>query len=267
MDRDETVTKNERLIFWIILLGISVGSIFILRDVLLPFVAGMAIAYFLDPLVDRLEKLNWHRALCTAIVLIGFFVLAIGSLLLLAPVIQSQAINFLKALPGFFQKLEPLAKPILDQLVDEPHQDHLKHLNVIAGTSFKWLGTLFAQLLEGGVAIANLISLILITPIVSFYLLRDWERIVAKINGWLPIGQRELIRTQCAAVDETLAAFVRGQGCVCIILGVFYAVCLSFSGLKFGILIGLFVGLVSFIPFVGAIIGGLLSVGLAALSL
>ena len=114
-------------------------------------------------------------------------------------------------------------------------------------------------------AFANLISLLVITPVVAFYLLRDWDRLIARIDTWLPRDHAETIRERVREVDRTLAGFLRGQGTVCLILGLFYAIALSIAGLDFGLVVGLVAGLLSFIPYVGAIIGLVLSVGLALL--
>jgi predicted PurR-regulated permease PerM len=126
-----------------------------------------------------------------------------------------------------------------------------------------WGTNLLGQVISGGVAIANLISLLVITPVVAFYLLRDWDRIVARVDTWLPRGHAGAIREQAREIDRTLAGFLRGQGTVCLILGVFYAIGLTLAGLDFGLVVGLVAGLLSFIPYVGAIVGLVLSVGLA----
>lgn len=259
------MTRRERTVFWLVLLIIGLAGLYALTEVLLPFVAGMAIAYFFDPVVDRLERLGWSRTMGTSVVLVGFLVLAVGFILLLVPVLNAQLLQLVKVVPAVLAKLDPLIQPFLDQIDAGADGETLKKLPAIAGDALKWLAGLVARVVSGGVAVANLLSLLLITPIVAFYLLRDWDLLVTKIDGWLPLAQRETIRAQAREVDRTLAAFVRGQGSVCIVLGIFYAVCLSVAGLNFGIVIGLFVGLISFIPFVGAIVGGLLSVGLAAL--
>lgn len=111
----------------------------------------------------------------------------------------------------------------------------------------------------------NLVALLLITPIVAFYLLRDWDRLIEQADRLLPPAYAEVIRAQVRAVDRTLAGFVRGVGTVCLFLGVFYATGLTLVGLDFGLLIGLGAGLISFVPYIGATIGAIASVGLALL--
>ena len=258
------MTRRERRIFWFALMVAGLAALYVLSAVLLPFVAGMAIAYFLDPVVDRFEKWGWSRTLGTSIVLVGFLVVSIGLFLLLVPVLNAQLLRLVDVVPSVLERLEPVLRPVLAQLHAGADQAALGKIPSMAGDALKWVGGLLARVVSGGVAVANLLSLLLITPVVAFYLLRDWDRMVETIDGWLPHAQQGTIREQSAAIDKTLAAFVRGQGSVCIVLSVYYAAALSLAGLQFGVVIGIFVGLISFVPFVGAIVGGLLSVGLAA---
>ena len=258
------MTRRERGLFWALLLAAVVFGLYVLRDVMVPFVAGMAVAYLLDPVVDRLERLRIGRGLATFFVLVGFFAVAIGLVLLLIPLLQTQVEKLAGALPGYVEVVRERLDPLLEsfgQGVDR--KAALEKVTGMTGDIMGWIGGLVSGVISSGFAIANLLSLLLITPIVSFYLLRDWDRMVATVDSWLPREQAATIRAQAEAVDRTLAAFVRGQGTVCLILGVFYAAGLTLAGLDFGLVIGLFSGLISFVPFVGAILGGVLSVGLA----
>ena len=258
------MTARERSLFWAGFLLLFFVGIFFLRDVLLPFVVGMAVAYLLDPVVDRVERLKVGRGGATLIVLLVFFAIVVGAALLLLPLLRSQITLFLEVFPGYVQRLDDLLRPILLEFADDVDTaSALKKLPSIAGDALGWFANFLGRLVKGGAAIANFISVIAITPIVSFYLLRDWDHIVEAIDGWLPRAQADEIRGQLREIDRTLSSFVRGQGMVCLILGVFYAVGLSFAGLNFGLAIGLFAGLISFVPFVGTIAGGVLSVGLA----
>lgn len=258
------MTRRERQAFWLIFLAAFVLAIYVMRDVLLPFVAGMAVAYLLDPVVDRLERVKVGRTVATLLVLLAFFVLSIGTLLLLVPLLQAQIEEFARAAPGYMETIRNRLEPLLRDLAAGFDQNAaLGKLPDLAGNALSWLGNLLGRLLSGGAWLVNVISILVITPIVSFYLLRDWDKMVAAVDGWLPRAQAGTIREQMQAVDRTLAAFVRGQGTVCLILGVFYAVGLSVAGLDFGLVIGLFAGLISFVPFVGSILGAILSVGLA----
>jgi len=258
------MTWRERGLFWALLLAALLFALYELRDVLVPFVAGMAVAYLLDPVVDRLERLHIGRGLATFAVLLGFFAVAIGLVLLLIPLLQTQVVKLAAVLPGYIEMARDRLEPLLlhfNEGVDR--QEVLQRVTGMTGELVSWMGKLISRVISGGFAIANILSLLLITPIVSFYLLRDWDRMVASVDSWLPRQQAGTIRTQIGEVDRTLSAFVRGQGVVCLILGAFYAAGLTLAGLDFGLVIGLFSGLISFVPFVGALLGGVLSVGLA----
>ena len=259
------MSRRERLLFWLLLLGLMVFALAALSEVMLPFVAGMAIAYFLDPLVDRFENLGLGRALSTSIVLALFFIAVIGMLFLIAPVLQSQIAKLVVAAPVYIDKIRALLAPVVTEIVTLVGSDPFAELPSVAGKLARIASDVVGKLVSGGIAIANLLSLLFITPVVAFYLLRDWDRMVATIDGWLPKAQAATIRAQVRAVDQTLAGFVRGQGTVCLCLGGFYAITLSFAGLDFGLVIGIFSGLISFIPFVGALLGGVISIGLALL--
>ncbi len=260
---------ERQIRFWLIGLACFLAALFLLRGVLLPFVAGMAVAYLLDPVCDRLESWGLSRTLATVVLTILFLLVSAVALLLLIPALAGQvggllelAPNFVEAARGQFTKLLALIETRLDPAILEQIR------TAVEGSGDRlivWVTSLLGDLVSGGVALANLLSLLIITPVVAFYLLRDWDRIVERVDDWLPRAQVETIREQVREVDRTLAGFLRGQGTVCLILGVFYAIGLSVAGLHFGLVVGLIAGLLSFIPYVGAIVGLLLSVGLAAM--
>jgi predicted PurR-regulated permease PerM len=258
---------ERHLRFWLIGLVVFLLALYVLRGVLLPFVAGMAVAYLLDPICDRLEAWGLSRTLATTLLTVVFLVLAVAAILLLVPVLAGQVASLLERVPDYVEALRgQFAKllAILEARVDPAMLERIQ--GALAGSADQlvaWVTKVLGGLISGGVALANLISLLVITPVVAFYLLRDWDRIVARVDSWLPREHAETIRTQARGVDRTLAGFLRGQGTVCLILGAFYAIGLSIAGLDFGLVIGLVAGLLSFIPYVGAIVGLLLSVGLA----
>ena len=259
------MTQGKRSIIWAIGLAALLLALYALSEVLLPFVAGMALAYLLDPVVDRSEKMGLSRTAGTVFVLILATVLAIGAFLLLVPVVHAQLLLLIEVLPSYIARLEAFARPLMEHVRDQAGENGLEGASGMIGQAVAWAGKVLGRLISGGAALANLASLLFITPIVAFYLLRDWDRMVETIDGWLPLAQAESIREQVGKIDRTLAAFVRGQGMVCLILGIFYGVSLSLSGLQFGLVIGIFSGLISFVPFVGALMGGILSIGLAFL--
>jgi len=253
--------------FWLVGLIIFIALLYLLRSVLLPFVAGMAVAYFMDPLCDSLERKGLSRTLATSLVTLLFVLLSALALLLLVPALVGQLTELLAQVPALVEALRNLAIKLLESLqtrVDPEIFERLRaYVSENMGMVFGWVTDALKALISGGVAIANLVSLIFITPVVAFYLLRDWDRIMARMDSWLPLRQADDIRQLVREVDERLAGFLRGQGMVCLILGVFYAAALSLAGLKFGLLVGMLAGLLTFIPYVGSIVGLVLSVGLA----
>jgi predicted PurR-regulated permease PerM len=261
------MTVERQLRFWLIGFVVFLVALYLLRGVLLPFVAGMAVAYLLDPICDRLEAWGLSRPLATTLLTVLFLVVTVAAVLLLVPVLAGQVVSLLEHVPDYIEALRgqfTRLLSIVEARVDPAMLERIE--SAVAGSAGRlvtWGTNLLGQVISGGVAIANLISLLVITPVVAFYLLRDWDRIVARVDTWLPRGHAGAIREQAREIDRTLAGFLRGQGTVCLILGVFYAIGLTLAGLDFGLVVGLVAGLLSFIPYVGAIVGLVLSVGLA----
>lgn len=261
------MTRDNQIRFWLIGLAVFCLVLWLLRDILLPFVAGMAVAYLLDPAADRLEKWGLSRALATAIITVLFVLVVIAALLLFVPLLVQQIEAFSLRLPGYVENLRSLIAAMLEVLRDRVSPEDLERIRSAAGDfvgrGVDWLAGLLGGVVRGGVAVFSFLSLIFVTPVVAFYLLLDWDRMVDQVDGWLPREHAGTIRAQVLEIDRRLAGFVRGQTTVVIFLGLFYAIALSVAGLEFGLVVGLGAGLVSFIPYAGAIIGGVLSIGLA----
>ncbi len=252
---------------WLIAAGVFLAAVYLLRGVLLPFVAGAAVAYFLDPAADWLERRGLGRTTATVVITVLFVVALAGAVLLLIPAIQSEIARFLDNLPGYAQALEDRVRPLLEQARAVLPADQIDRLREGAasmiGDAASIALSVVKQVLTSSLAILNLLALVVLTPVVAFYLLRDWDDIVAKVDGWLPRAHADTLRAMARDIDSTLAGFVRGQATVCLALGVFYAVGLSAVGLDLGIVVGLASGLLSFIPYVGSIVGFVASMGLA----
>jgi predicted PurR-regulated permease PerM len=255
------MVEKKQTIFWIVITCILFLAIYSLSPVLMPFVAGMILAYLLDPLVDRVEKIGIRRSFSTFFVLTIFFVCSVGSSLLLLPVILNQLSNLTSFLPTLISNLEPFIRQARSLVDNAIKADNSNQLPLPVADILNWAGGFLTEIISSSLAFANLLSLIIITPIVAFYLLRDWDLIIKKVKSWMPIAQKVRIVEQVSKVDRSLSALVRGQGTVCLILALYYSVSLTAVGLQFGILIGIFSGIVSFIPFVGAILGAIFSIG------
>ena len=262
-----SLALKYQLRFWLIGFAVFFAAVFLLRAVLLPFVAGMAVAYLLDPLCDRLGRLGLSRIWATSLVTAGFVVAVTVGLLLLIPLLIGQAAGLIERLPDYVEGLREQAIALAQTIEARFDPELLNRVKeAIAGTAKQALvltTKVLGQLLSGGVAVANLLSLLIITPVVAFYLLRDWDHLIAQVDSWLPRQADETVRAEIAKVDRILAGFVRGQSTVCALLGLFYAIGLTLAGLEFGLVVGLLAGLLSFIPFVGSAVGFVCSFGLA----
>jgi len=263
------VNEARQLRFWLIGFALFVLVLWVLSGMLLPFVAGLAIAYFLDPLVDRTERWGLPRWAGAVLVLLSFVLIAVLFVLLLLPLVQAQAMLLVDTLPHYAQVMRERVLPAIDRLVHRLSDEDVERLRnaagQFAGEAVGWVGGVLRGVLTGGLKLFDVFSVLFITPVVAFYLLRDWDRLVSKVDGWLPRDHLATIRAQAREVDRTLAGFVRGQALVCLTLGVFYALGLSAAGLNFGLVIGLLSGVLSFIPYVGTLFGFAASTGLAFL--
>jgi predicted PurR-regulated permease PerM len=257
----------KQALFWLGIIALFILALDLLRSILLPFVAGAAIAFFLDPLVDRLERLRVSRIVATLLVLAAFLLVIVLFLLLLAPLLEAQIKQLISRFPTYLAAGRSQLDNLFALLEDRLEPEDMQKLRDAAGAKIADIvggaGQVLTSVLTGGVAVANLLSLIFITPIVSFFLLRDWDVIVATIDSWLPRRHVQVIREQAHLIDETLSGFLRGQASVCALLGVYYAVSLSVLGLDFGLVLGLMVGLLIFIPFLGGLSGAVICVALA----
>jgi predicted PurR-regulated permease PerM len=254
-----TVTRERQFWIWLSVLAVLVSLIVFVSSILLPFVAGMAIAYFLDPLADKLESWGLSRTLATVIITVAFFVAVVAVLVLIFPLLQGQVVGFFNKIPALIENFEAWLAPLKDILAERIPSEKLQELSDVSksygGAVVKWLGGLLKGLWQGGLALFNALSLILVMPVVSFYLLRDWDKIVAKIDSWLPRDFAPSIRIVATDIDATIAGFVRGQGTVCLFLAVFYGIGLTSVGLDFGLMVGIATGLISFIPYFGMLVG------------
>src|SRR5215813_3039018 len=251
--------------FWTAMLTAVIAVIILLREVLLPFVAGMVLAYLLDPLANRIEALGVNRFLAT-LVIIGVFILVfILLVILVAPILFVQLLAFVDNLPNYVARLQALLADSNRDWLNKLVGDSLggAELGAMVKQGAGGITIFLRSLWTGGQALVSIFSLLVVTPVVAFYLLNDWNRVVSAIDNWLPRDHAETIRALAGEIDRAIAGFVRGQSGVCLILGSFYAVAFSVIGLSFGLVIGLIAGLASFIPYVGTLTAFVVSVGVA----
>jgi predicted PurR-regulated permease PerM len=253
---------REQAKYWGIAAALFLAALWLLDTVILPFVVGGAVAYFLDPVADRLQRLGMGRATATTLIAIGLLFLVVLLVLAVIPTLVTQLTQLINALPELFRQLQIFLLERFPQLADETSTAR-QTLAQIGETLRARGGELVQALVGGAVGIVNAVVFMVVVPVVSFYLLLDWERLIARIDGWLPRDHAPVIRRLAGEIDAVLAAFVRGQISVCLILGTFYAVALALTGLQFGLVVGALAGAISFIPYVGSLVGGALAIGLA----
>lgn len=261
------MSNMQKFSVWGLAFVLFIIGVYVLRDVLLPFVAGIAMAYFLDPLTTRLQKKLHSRIAAVCVVSVVLILLFLLCIFIIVPIVQKQLSIFINNLPVYagllWSKIEPYAmelKRLFPKQAGDLRQTVAEHLS----GGFKLLLGTVQKLLSGSMAFINLLSLLLITPVVAFYLLRDWTKFCLSVRRLLPRAEAKTIHSLLAEMNDIISGFVRGQATVCLCLGIFYAVGLTLAGLDLGLLIGLGIGVLSFIPYVGSTTGFIISVSLAA---
>jgi len=258
---------RRQIVFWFIVLAIFVAFLWLFSTILLPFVAGMALAYFLDPVADRLERWGLSRMAATSVILLTFVVLLVLSFIIVIPLLAAQATDFAEKVPGYVSSLQQLVADPNNTLLPGWMKNQVgalkENLVKYVGEGASFLAGVFVQIWASGKALIDILSLLVITPVVAFYMLLDWDRMVAKVDSWVPRDWVSVVRRLAGEMDNAIAGFVRGQGTICLILAILYGGSLSMAGLNFGLLIGIVSGLVSFVPYLGSLLGLVLSVGVA----
>lgn len=256
------LSVNEQARYWSIGAVVALVILWLLGDILLPFVVGLAVAYFLDPSADRLQKWGCSRLISTIIITITAVIIAVVLAILLVPLLVQQTVALITVAPEYIRGLATYLTERFPSIMEQESALRRGIESFISGLQSRG-GDVANALLASAFSILDAVIFIVVTPVVSFYLLMDWDRMVAKVDSWLPRDHLENIRQLAREVDQVLAGFVRGQLTVCAILGTFYAIALMLVGLQFGLIVGLIAGLLTFIPYVGSVIGGVLSIGLA----
>lgn len=253
---------QRQLLFWLGTLIVFIFFVWLLRDILLPFIAGTVLAYLLNPLTDRLERNGIGRGVATLLTVVSFILCFVAVGIIFVPVLGTQLVNFIQKLPGYVTRIQELIttenKDWLQNTVGMSLPDIQKSIGDLVGESAKWLGSLVQSLWSGGRALISIFSLLVITPVVAFYVLHDWHAVTDKVDSWLPRRHRATIRSLAGQIDRAIAGFLRGQASVCLIMGIYYAVALVGVGLNFGLLIGVSTGVLTFIPYVGSLSGFLI---------
>ncbi len=254
---------ERQALFWIAVTVILAALVGLLREIMLPFIAGIVIAYFLNPVADSLERLGLPRIAAAVLIMIAAILTMAAAAVFLFPLLATQAEQLAAALPDELTRLSVK----LEAFLHERFGDRFPGLetsfkNALAGVSGNWASIVAwaaSSLWNQSMAVVNFLALLLVTPLVVFYLLLDWHAMIARVDSWLPREHLTTLRRLASDVNASVGAFIRGQGTVCLILGVFYAAALSAAGLRYGLLVGLATGLMAFVPFVGWTLGLIVS--------
>ena len=252
-------TAARPSVIWIGTLAAIALLVVLLHEILLPFVAGIALAYLLAPVVDRIERLGVNRTVA-ALGIVGVFIIGVGGVLVLViPLLGSEIAAFIEKVPEYIARLQAFAnnpdRPWLRKLIGEGLSEAEQSAGQIATMAADWIPTFLRSLWSDSQAVISILSLMVVTSIVTIYLLMDWKHLIALINRSIPTAEREPILALAGEIDDTIAGFLRGQGTICLILAFYYALALWLIGLNHGILIGLAAGFISFIPYLGSFTG------------
>lgn len=258
---------ERHLLFWIAAAVILAVALTTLAPVLLPFVVGLSIAYFLNPVVDRLTSFGLPRLAGTILLLVLSTAALIAALVFVVPLLAEQAQQLIAAMPSEAERLKTLTEAMAKEHLGTRYPEAEAAFNrAISGMTDSLPGIVSGILQTAwshGAAAFSFLTVMLVTPLVAFYALWDWPKIIAKVDSWLPLKSAPEIRAVASDIDMRVSAFIRGQGIVCMVLAAFYALCLSALGLKYGLLVGLLTGLFSFIPFAGWALGLIAAMALA----
>ena len=268
------LSLERQLLLWALSL-LAIGLfLYTFSPVLTPFVAGSALGYLLDPVADKLQKWGFSRLGAALLLLFLFIVIVTTAMFVLAPVLSRQMTSFIAALPGYLTTLQGLLSEWSEKMMGD-YADTLrrygiggagstfdlqKYLNDFASEAASFIGNFLKSLASRGAALINVLSLIVLTPVVAFYMLLDWDEMVAILDNLVPPRHREDVRSLAKDIDGAMSGFLRGQSAVCLFLGAWYALGLTMIGLNFGFLIGVLAGVLSLIPYVGSITAFVLSV-------
>jgi predicted PurR-regulated permease PerM len=248
--------------YWGITAVIFLLVLWLLGDVLLPFLVGGAIAYFMDPVADRLERAGLSRVAATTVISLVALLAVILLVLAVIPTLVNQLTALVNSAPEIARKLQGFLVERFPDLADSTST--IRQTLATIGATIQSRGAELANgLLSSALGVISAVVFIVVVPVVAFYLLLDWDMMVARIDAMLPLDHAPTVRRLASEVNVVLAGFVRGQISVCLLLGTFYSIALMLAGLQFGLIVGAIAGAITFIPYIGSIIGGALAVGLA----
>ncbi len=258
---------ERHIVFWIAAFLVFVGLLWLLHAILLPFVVGAVLAYLLDPLANRLTKLGLSRVVAALIILGGFIIVLVALLVVIVPLLANQLSAFVAHIPGYVRQLQSfLSDPShhwLQRVIGGASGSGDWSAATLVNKSISYLTTALPTLLTKGEALLSILSLLVITPVVAFYLLCDWDRAINAFDQLIPLRQRKTVHGLVREINTAISGYLHGQLLLCVILGAYYAIALTLVGLSFGLLIGAVSGFLTFVPYVGSLTALVISSGIA----
>lgn len=252
---------ERHALFWTATALLFAYIVQLIAPALVPFVIGLALAYFLNPIVDTMGRARVPRWMSAAILLAAMVCIIILVLVFVVPVLVQQSAALVEAAPREITRLkdtiEALAREHLGTRYPQAEATVRSALDSFTSAAPSLIATFAQELWKQGTAAVNFFTIVLITPVVFFYVIVDWPKMMAKIDSWLPRHEADQIRGLAIEIDSRISAFIRGQGVVCILLALYYAIALSLAGLDYGLLVGSLTGLAAFIPIFGWSLGTL----------
>ncbi len=257
-----------QIAFWLFMLVLLGFGVYLSANVIAPFVAALALGYVLDPVAEKLQKIGMSRLVATLVILAIFLLVLVVIIFGIAPILGRQFVGFVQTLPDYATKLQVL---VSDQAAHLLHKyggawlgklglanaatasNIQKTLGNFVGDGVQWFANFLKSIWAGGQALVSAVTVAVITPVVTFYLLLSWPEMVSILRSLVPPRHRATVFELTSEIDAAMSGFFRGQSLVCLFLGLWYGVGLTLIGLNFGFLIGLSAGLLSFIPYVGSL--------------
>ncbi len=254
------MSYGRQATFWLLTFLVFAGLLWLLKDMLLPFVAGLALAYLQAPLADRLERLGVSRTIAALLIVIVVMLVLIAILLLVLPLLIQQLVQLASSLPDQVARVREVLTEWLNWL---QAGESTMTLSDLVKQATAWLTSFAYSLWSGGKALVSFASILIIMPIVTFYLIADWHAMLEILDSWIPVRRREDVRGIARDIDAAISGFVRGQLLVCLLLGLYYAIALSIIGLHFALVIGVIAGLITFVPYIGSLTGLMIGTSVA----
>ena len=255
------IARFLRRLQWLVIASAVFWLVWMLGPILTPFVLAALLGWLGDPLVDRLQRAGRSRPVAVSIVFVLMSLALVLALLILVPMIEKQIVTLITALPEYRDWFMYQAVPWIERHTGFALMEWLDPNRVVEWVRGHWqqaggvAAAFFGYLSRSGVAMIAWIANVLLLPILTFYFLRDWDKLVAHVATMIPRDHLGTVSRLASESSDVLSAFLRGQFLVMLALGFIYAIGLTLVGVKLGLLIGVIAGLISFVPYLGAATG------------